>query len=422
MYSQEPYTNTNLPCHQCKGNIFRPIQQYYNPYHDCNYETEEHISTLDNQEMSPPRPVLEPPSWSFPAKGESRLEPIGETMNTHPSIDLTTRRCFHVGRSPSSDIPLLHFMSSRNHALLLHNSFGVCYITDCNSVHGTYVDGVRIMPHPHPPRKVRRGALLRFGGPGAPTFVLKKFAVRIDDLVRNLGEVADTFTPKEQGHNIICESTSFDDEERNTNIPLQPPISSMKVHKFTLKTQTMSHNDLEESKLTKTVNKMKESDFLTCIRGDGGGLACIADKRDAPTAALVLLNTRLNAIGQGGLHSSRKMKMTMDARHKFTSLRNISTSSSYLGKRKYLSSSLFEGTSCSSHPTKKYKSILVKPEELNMNPNVHFIEEFQNSDNVGYRIPRRRKIRFSDEEQFDLYSTAVAAVSFDNNETEFNKK
>ena len=37
------------------------------------------------------------------------------------------------------------------------------------------------------PHRVRRGALIRFGGPGAPCFVLKSFAVGFDALVKDLG-------------------------------------------------------------------------------------------------------------------------------------------------------------------------------------------------------------------------------------------
>jgi FHA domain len=73
----------------------------------------------------------------------------------------------------------MHATSSRRHAMLFHHSNGACYVVDCGSAHGTFVNGKRIaspavtgvvVPH-----KVRRGSLIRFGGPGAPAFVLKSF-------------------------------------------------------------------------------------------------------------------------------------------------------------------------------------------------------------------------------------------------------
>jgi pSer/pThr/pTyr-binding forkhead associated (FHA) protein len=121
-------------------------------------------------------------------------------------VDLTTRACFRIGRSPNSDVQLLHATSSRRHALLFHHENGSCYVVDCGSAHGTYVNGVRIaspsaavaaagnshcangggaaangMVVPH---KVKRGALIRFGGPGAPSFLLKSFNFKLEEIDR----------------------------------------------------------------------------------------------------------------------------------------------------------------------------------------------------------------------------------------------
>lgn len=100
-----------------------------------------------------------------------------EAAGRHSAVDLTTRPCFRIGRSPHSDVMLLHGTSSRRHAMLFHHSNGSCYVVDCGSAHGTYVNGKRI-PSPSNgglviPQKVKRGALIRFGGPGAPCFLLK---------------------------------------------------------------------------------------------------------------------------------------------------------------------------------------------------------------------------------------------------------
>ena len=70
-----------------------------------------------------------------------------------------------------------------------HHSNGSCYIVDCGSAHGTYVNGVRIKSPPNGgvviPHKVRRGAMIRFGGPGAPCFVLKSFTFNLEDLAES---------------------------------------------------------------------------------------------------------------------------------------------------------------------------------------------------------------------------------------------
>lgn len=103
-------------------------------------------------------------------------------------VDLTARPCFRVGRSPASDVQLMHNTSSRRHALLFHHPNGSCYVVDCGSAHGTYVNGVRVRNTPSSgmvvPHRVRRGALIRFGGPGAPSFVLKSFSVGFSYMVK----------------------------------------------------------------------------------------------------------------------------------------------------------------------------------------------------------------------------------------------
>lgn len=139
--------------------------------------------------------ILEPPSWAVPARGETRLEPVCEALDRQSAVDLTTKACFHVGRSPSSDIQLMHGTSSRRHAMLFHHSNGSCYIVDCGSAHGTYVNGRRIASSVNSdgvliPHKVRRGALVRFGGPGAPCFVLKSFSFNLHE-IRAMSEKTD---------------------------------------------------------------------------------------------------------------------------------------------------------------------------------------------------------------------------------------
>lgn len=72
--------------------------------------------------------------------------------------------------------------------MLFHHSNGGCYVVDCGSAHGTFVNGVRISSPTNGgvvvPHKVRRGALLRFGGPGAPCFVLKSFNFKLKEVMQ----------------------------------------------------------------------------------------------------------------------------------------------------------------------------------------------------------------------------------------------
>jgi pSer/pThr/pTyr-binding forkhead associated (FHA) protein len=70
--------------------------------------------------------------------------------------------------------------------MLFHHSNGSCYVVDCGSAHGTFVNGSRLSEPANGgvviPHKVRRGALIRFGGPGAPTYIMKSFSFRLKDI------------------------------------------------------------------------------------------------------------------------------------------------------------------------------------------------------------------------------------------------
>jgi len=143
-------------------------------------------------------PVLEPPHWAVPSSAEACLEPVCEAVGLHSKVDLTSRAFFRIGRSPGSDVQLLHNTSSRRHALLFHHPNGSCYIVDCGSSHGTYVNGVRVQSTPSGgmvvPHRVRRGSLIRFGGPGAPSFVLKSFSIGFSAMVKEMNEPSSTPT------------------------------------------------------------------------------------------------------------------------------------------------------------------------------------------------------------------------------------
>jgi FHA domain len=153
-------------------------------------------------------PAMEVPLWAQPARGEARLEvcsstidsflglvnnffspflqPACESVGRQVSVDLTTRSSFRLGRSPNSEIQLLHATSSRKHAILFHHSNGSCYLVDCGSAHGTYVNGKRVASPCNGvaiPHKVKKGSLIRFGGPGSPCFILKSFSSYVEGSV-----------------------------------------------------------------------------------------------------------------------------------------------------------------------------------------------------------------------------------------------
>lgn len=107
-------------------------------------------------------------------------------MGRQSPVNLKARAVFRVGRSPHSDIQLFHDNCSRRHAMLFHHDNGSCYLVDCGSAHGTFVNGNRVQSPPNGgvviPFKVRRGSIIRFGGPGAPQFMLKSFSFELDEL------------------------------------------------------------------------------------------------------------------------------------------------------------------------------------------------------------------------------------------------
>mmetsp|Transcript_26186 Transcript_26186/g.40139 ORF Transcript_26186/g.40139 Transcript_26186/m.40139 type:complete len:336 (+) Transcript_26186:221-1228(+) len=192
--------------------------------------------------------VIEPPSWAVAAPVQCYLEPVCEARESHKAVDLGTRRHYRVGRSPSCDIHLHHGTSSRRHAMIFHHPNGSCYVVDTGSAHGTYVNGNRVqsimlasgMVVPH---RVRRGALIRFGGPGAPSFVLKTLTVGMSKVLKDEMDVIPTshpsLSPQTQGTSIFldselkhlnsrlreCESGDSDsDSEKRTSSPIPGSI------------------------------------------------------------------------------------------------------------------------------------------------------------------------------------------------------
>jgi len=172
-------------------------------------------------------------------------KPIDEGNLNQSTIDLTKQAVVHIGRSPSNDVVLFHQTSSRRHASVFHHPSGACFIQDCHSAHGTYVNGLKIPGGAL--IKTKKGSLIRFGGTGAPSFVLKCFSTSFDRMLQDLDGIARSF-------------------------------------------------DCVSSQNASALQQQAKQTGVACIRADSG-MACVVSSQDAPTAALVLLNTRINASG-----------------------------------------------------------------------------------------------------------------------------
>ncbi|KAL7485878.1 hypothetical protein ACHAW6_011477 [Cyclotella cf. meneghiniana] len=258
-------------------------------------------------DASPAVATIEPPEWAVKACGEARLEPVGTTAATHSSIDLSAKACFKIGRSPSSDMRLMEPTSSRKHALIFHHPNGSCYVVDCGSAHGTFVDGVRVeSPIPQQggkdnkataiPHRVRKGALIRFGGPDGPTFVLRSFPASLEGLVRELGgdkNRGSSFVPMARADGGSCSPLTSDKPAKGETPSFMPTLAP------------------------------------TTPRLSKAGSPC------SPASALVALNTRLNALGGGASLSHGNRLLATRAASSFVAKSNEKEQIDFclLGKR-----------------------------------------------------------------------------------------
>lgn len=91
--------------------------------------------------------------------------------------------------------------------MIFHHDNGSCYLVDCGSAHGTFVNGNRVQSPPKGgvviPYKVRRGSIIRFGGPGAPQFMLKSFTFELDELRE--APVTDTVLSPTSGYGTVVQ-------------------------------------------------------------------------------------------------------------------------------------------------------------------------------------------------------------------------
>lgn len=239
------------------------------------------------QVEEPPSMAIEPPTWAVKASGEARLEPVGLTASTHDPIDLSSNPCFQVGRSPSSDMQLMHPTASRKHALIFHHPNTFCYIVDCGSSHGTYVNGVRVSSptlqqgSDHAtaiPHRVRKGSLIRFGGPGAPTFVLKSFSTSLETFVDELN----SGKPRKNSNSGIISAGEHSHSPMSSGMPAEG----------------------KEPSVSPTLSPTKENHPKL-------------DDECSPVTALVALNTRVNALGGGASLTERNLFIAQKAASKF---------------------------------------------------------------------------------------------------------
>mmetsp|Transcript_19057 Transcript_19057/g.41021 ORF Transcript_19057/g.41021 Transcript_19057/m.41021 type:complete len:350 (+) Transcript_19057:380-1429(+) len=201
-------------------------------------------------ERQPLSQLFEAPAWAVPAKGVTRLEPVCEGRQS--AIDLTQKSLYRVGRSPQCDVQLLHNTSSRRHAMLFHHANGACYLVDCGSAHGTYVNGVKISPPNNGgvvvPYKVRRGAMIRFGGPGAPCFVLKSFSFKLDEVTTGSDDEnePDTGELVRRNTRLNALGSSFAARAHSSTLSLNDLLVQRKRSFDSLATSATLDEDLEE--------------------------------------------------------------------------------------------------------------------------------------------------------------------------------
>lgn len=130
------------------------------------------------------------------------------------------------------------------------------------------------------PHRVRKGSLIRFGGTGAPTFVLRSFTTSLEVLVSELN------TGKTSNHSSSC--------------IVPAPVGSHSP------TKSGSPAKGEQPSLSPTLSptkptRNKEEKVEAC----------------SPETALVELNTRVNALGGGASLSDRNLRIAQEAAFKF---------------------------------------------------------------------------------------------------------
>jgi hypothetical protein len=135
------------------------------------------------------------------------------------------------------------------------------------------------------PYRVKKGALVRFGGPGAPTYILKSFSVGIRALMHSLGETKQNTVDGSNPNNVVaclvdnkmCNKTFSTDELVILNtrlnsvgvssdfVPTFKQVSELKVSNFSfLKKRSIISFD-EESDSESELNSCKKLKLATVV-------------------------------------------------------------------------------------------------------------------------------------------------------------
>jgi hypothetical protein len=220
------------------------------------------------------------------------LQPVCDSVDRQGPVDLTSRAVFRIGRSPQSDVPLMHVTSSRRHAMLFHHSNGSCYLVDCGSAHGTYINGVRVTSTPNDsnvvvPTRVRRGSIVRFGGPGAPSFMLKSFSF-------DLYEMRDCPVPTV---NMAA-----------TSIPPSPILSAMVEHNTRL--NSLGRTAKEELMVHSQISSKRSFDSMSTVMDSDDEIEHhhLSSPPLSPEQPLRLVSPELNCTGDSSNTSSFKRR------------------------------------------------------------------------------------------------------------------
>ncbi len=152
------------------------------------------------------------------------------------------------------------------------------------------------------PHRVKKGALIRFGGPGAPSFILKSFTVGLDSLVQNLEEVK---KQQQQQQNM----NSFKDTLRVDQLELgrcPPTTDALLTLNTRLNAVGSSANSLSPNNMSLSLSSARLHAQLQPLQQTSSSGISFLKKRS------VVSFDEDNDVEQE-LHRCKKMKLTTDS-------------------------------------------------------------------------------------------------------------
>lgn len=166
--------------------------------------------------------------------------------------------------------------------MLFHHTSGSCYVVDCGSAHGTFVNGVRVQSTQNrkgsstiKPHRVKKGAIIRFGGPGAPSFILKSFSVGLKFLLSNVEEMKKIDVCKDVSNTTSVETCLNEMKSTSsltdTIVALNTRINAIgRPDKFRLPKRNNSHHETQSSNVLfpkrRSIVSFDETDVQTHLR------------------------------------------------------------------------------------------------------------------------------------------------------------